>query len=513
MASSKEAQHKAAKIFIGFLVAYVVLRGLRAATFRPLWFDEIYTLTIANHATLRGVWDAIRAGYDSQAPGFGVLEHFALLLPIKKEVALRLPSIAAFVVVLLCIFSYLRRRAGDLIASVCALLLLSTSLFHTYLIEARSYGSVFACIAFALVCYDRVPSPRWTLLFAASLMLAESFHYYAVFAMIPFWFAEAVQSLKEKRFRWNVWLALVFGTLPLLASLRLLLALRALYGPNVWARPVLSAVRGFYPAFFLLTDNAIGLAMAAVAIVSIAWARIWPGLSTDSESRKRSAGLSEAILLLSFVALPGIVFILVRVLHGILIARYVLTATIGIVAGLAYALKIGGRRAASIFAIFVFTVVVVRESIFWRTPEFDPFLPYYSATSLDQLRKMQVLIESSGHNDLPVVVSDGLIYTQLVYYADPHWTEKLVYLVDAPRERRSVGVDTASRIMLSFSHYFPLQTLDYSKFVGAHRQFLLFADGADWYWSVLLDDGATIEPVSRQGPLYLVKMKSENSSQ
>ena len=75
---------------------------------------------------------------------------------------------------------------------------------------------VIACIAFALVCYQRLPSLRWAALLGISLFLAESFHYYAVLAMIPFGFAEAVLLLRTRRIRWGVWLALACGTLPLI---------------------------------------------------------------------------------------------------------------------------------------------------------------------------------------------------------------------------------------------------------------------------------------------------------
>ena len=70
--------------------------------------------------------------------------------------------------------------------------------------EARSYSIMIACVALALVCYQRLPSIRWAALLGVSLVLAESFHYYALLAMIPFLVAEAAVLVKANgQVRWS----------------------------------------------------------------------------------------------------------------------------------------------------------------------------------------------------------------------------------------------------------------------------------------------------------------------
>ena len=56
--------------------------------------------------------------------------------------------------------------------------------------------------------------------------------------------------------------------------------------------------------------------------------------------------------MLSLVALPYIEFVLTRLVHGLLLARYGMPAIIGVVLGLACALSFAGRRAVVIFAAF-----------------------------------------------------------------------------------------------------------------------------------------------------------------
>ncbi len=235
---------------LGFLVLYVIVRGVVGAAARPFWFDELLTLAIAGQPTLREMWSAVARGFDSGPPGFYLVERAALGLVGNKEIALRLPSILAFACTLICVFVYVKKRSGEAIAFLCALLLLTTSLFQTYSIEARAYGMVMACIAFALVCYQRLPSLRWAALLGISLFLAESLHYYAVFAMIPFGLAEAVLLLRTRRFRWPVWAALVVGALPLIVFWPLLWKIKTNYADVVYWRPVFSALPGFYGSYF-----------------------------------------------------------------------------------------------------------------------------------------------------------------------------------------------------------------------------------------------------------------------
>src|SRR5208337_4725202 len=98
----------------------------------------------------------------------------------------RLPSILAMDCTLICMFLYMNKCSGTLVAFLCTLLLLSTSIFIPQAVNARSYSMLVACIAFALVCYQRLPSLLWAALLGLSLALAQSLHYYAIFALVPF---------------------------------------------------------------------------------------------------------------------------------------------------------------------------------------------------------------------------------------------------------------------------------------------------------------------------------------
>ena len=99
----------------------------------------------------------------------------------KAEIAYRVPSILAFACILWCLFVFIRTRSGPGIAFVCAVLPLFTQIYWRYSAEARSYECVVACVAMALVCYQRAGQKRWVIGLAASLFATGAFHYYGFF--------------------------------------------------------------------------------------------------------------------------------------------------------------------------------------------------------------------------------------------------------------------------------------------------------------------------------------------
>lgn len=504
---------KATYVFMGLLAVYVVARGLRGAAVRLFWYEELQTLMTAGQASWEGMWTVIRRGFDLQQPTFYLIERLALSVPVKKEVALRLPSILAMPVTFVCVFAYARRRSGGLLACLCAFLLLSTSLVHTYLIEARPYSMVIACIAVAMVCYQRTSEggePRvgrwkWTLGLAVSLLAAGALHYYAVLAMVPFGIAELTVLVTKRRVRWLVWVALA---LPLAASLRLLITSKSFYAAHNYALPDWAALGGYYGTFLLLKDDALGVAVALGAMVGIAWSRFQAGGGREEGGAREKRDYAEGMLLLSMVALPVIAYVLARLAHGTLVSPYVMATTLGLALGITAVLGIAGRKAAAVFALFVVFLVGWRQATFWRHPDFDPYLPYHSATSMGQIRDIENLVGKAGHGELPVVVSDRLLQAQLAWYGRTGWKERWVYLTDEKRDLQYLGPDTSSKTAMTASEFFPLRVEGFDAFTAAHPEFLLYYDDLGWYLKAFVNEGYAVELLPESGgQLYLVRTK------
>jgi hypothetical protein len=490
-------------VFMGLLVIYVVVRGLAGAAVRPLWFDELLTLVIAGQSSVGGMWHAVSRAFDGQPPAFYLVESLAMRLVRNKELALRLPSILAFPCILTCLYVYVKKRSGELIAFLSALLLLSTSLFHTYSIEARPYSMVIACIAFALVCYQRLPSPFWSAMFCISLVLAESLHYYAIFTMIPFGLAEAVLFFKTSRFRWPVFMFLAVGTLPLIVFWPLLAKVKSYYGDQFFSRPVLSKVPEYYGTYFL-SDGAYGVALMLVAVTSIIWFRMWPRTAAPHQTDSRDTDSVDGTLLLGLIALPAITFVLVRLVNGALKEAYVIAATIGIVLGLTCALSMARPKAFAFFALFVISSIGVREFRFWHHSGHNPFAQDFSQAGLEQFLKKE------GYEDLPVVVAQEMLYLPLVYYSPQRFANRMVYLADEKKELQYEGTDTVAKLMLGLREFIPLQVKDYTEFITTHREFLIYSDSGPGWWLVDITHEASSVQLLRMEPsrrLYLVKMR------
>lgn len=119
---------------------------------------------------------------------------------------------------------------------------------------------------------------------------------------------------------------------------------------------------------------------------------------------------------------------------------------------------------------------------------------------------MNGFVQSADHKDLPVVISDCLIYSQFVYYLQPSVTSRMFYLSDAKRELRYTQADSSSRTMLAFGKFFPVQVVDYSQFMSTHPEFLLYSEGLDWDVPAFLGDGLSLQLVANDvGKVYLVK--------
>ena len=491
---------------MALLVGYALVRAFFSAAAKPFWLDEFCTLAIASQPGVHGILALLKRGIDSAPPPFYLLEAASLKLSSNKEIALRLPEILAFPCTLLCVFVFVRKRCGEAIACLCSFLLLSTTIFTIYSMEARSYSLLMALVAFAMVCYQRLPSARWTALLGFSLVLAESVHYFAVFPMAPFWMAEAVLLLQTRRIRWGVWLALACGLLPLVAFWPLLASYRSFYGSHiVFSHPALGKVPEYWGSFFL-TDPPYGAGLALAALAAIAWTRFsyQDGLPA-AESNERD--WSQGTLLAGMTVLPVIAFVLVRVTHANLTNRYVLASTLGLAAAIGLSLTLVRPKVAALFAIFLLASVGLREYGFWRNGH-HPMAGDLTVLTREEFARVERFVLSAGQTDLPVVYGPELSYIRMAYYSSPDWDRRVVHLVDEELEQRYVGNDSIPRISRPLAEFLPLQLRNYSEFIGKHREFLLYSDGTDWMLDQLALDAASVRLLKTEGSskLYLVRM-------
>jgi hypothetical protein len=488
---------------LGIFIVYAFVRNLFQAATKALWYDELCTLIIARQERISTIFNALKHGADGQPPAYYLAERFVAAFVGNENIALRLLSILGFSCVLLCLFELIRQRRGNVVALFCASIPLLTVVYGTYAAEARPYSLVLACISFALICYQRTPARRWTFLLGASLVLAESFHYYSVLAFLPFIAAEMAVLLFERKLRRGVWLALGCGFLPLAVSWPMLSVQRSIFSQHFWALPSLHTADVSY-AVYLHTSISHGLIILGVAVLAVLGKMLYEQRHKGSGERPVGAFLREPILILVFLILPFITFVATTLGHGGMTEYYSLPTVLGFPLAAAYCLPgLEGRSPKLFFAftlLFLIYSLLPVETQFWSSHGLNA--RFYSPAD-----PVVEFVSKAGHEDLPVVVSDVHDFMQLAHYASPEWRSRFVLIADPPQAVLYDGSDTGDKQLQILRSYYPLQIYDFEEFVAKNPVFLLYSSKGggygDWWPRKFKHDGYVMTPA-------VVKPKSEH---
>ena len=496
---------KLAPWFLGGLLCYAAFRNFFEAAFRFFWYDEICTWVMVRQPNLSTLWRALANGADGQPPGYYVIERIASHLVANEQISFRIPSIFAFTFTTICLFVFIKRRSSAVNALLFASIPLFSILFDTYAMEARPYALVMACISFALVCYQRVPDIRWTVLLGLSLILAQAFHYFAVIMFVPFFAAEAVFFLRTRRLRLGVWLALFCGFIPLACFWTIFSRFRALFSAHFWSLPSLKSAEKFYGWLFN-TTFAVGVILAVVTVLALL-----VRMRLDERHRTNNSTSTDLVheqtLALGLVLVPFLAFIVAELAHGGFTSRYALSAVLGFPLAATYVFPpIKSRTLGTVSILLLLLAFTFHEHRFWASYKFDLDSPAVPVENL-------VLL--AGHPDLPIVVSDAIQYLPLAYYSSPEWRNKFLMLVDPPEAVKYAESDSTDIEMKAMRDYppsgVPLRVYDFAPFAAQHPTFLLYSSNAgfgdDWWGLRLFHDGYKLKSVAMKDywhKVYLV---------
>jgi len=479
---------------LAVLVIYATARNICRALVKPLWYDEICTLLIAQQKQISVLWQAVVHGADGQPLVFYLVERAAAIFIRNENLAYRGVSILGFVVTLVCLFVAVRTRKGPLLALVCAAVPLASILFDMLAVEARGYSLLVACIAFAFVCYQRVPARRWVILLGLSLALAQSFHYFAVFAFLPFFFAEAAYYGLMRQLRRGVWIALLIGFVPLALFWPALHAVQKNMGPHFWAKPTLELALWSYSWFFLTPLEEPGLYVATIASAAVLFTMLATAKKSSRGERPAGAPVHELILVLGLLALPLLGFGIAALVHGAMTAKYMVPSILGFSLALGFTLptlrRWGFLLPAATAALLLF-MIVPQERQFWST---------YDGRFVSPATFVEDFVTTGGHADLPVIASDAHDFLQLQHYCDPAWRKRFVSVLDPAQAVVYTGNDTADKQLAILRQYANLPIYDFQPFLAEHPAFLVYSGGGglngDWWPGRLKNDGFKLQNVS-----------------
>jgi 4-amino-4-deoxy-L-arabinose transferase-like glycosyltransferase len=494
---------------IWILIAYAIVRSLFAAASKPFWYDEVLTLIVARQPSVSAIWRILAQAADSQPPPFYLVERAAAALLLHNpHIGFRLPAICGFACTLVCVFFFVRRRSTPGYALLCAAILLVTVLYDPYAIEARPYSLLVACIAIALLCYQRAPETGWLILMGFSFAAAEALHYYAVFALVPFGLAEIALSLKARRLRLGVWLALACGLLPLALFWPLLRTLKKYFGSNIWDPPSLRHTGSTYGWLFHISSYHWDLAIAVAVVLFLLGAPTALAIRRFHATLMADRYFHEHVLAWALLGLPFVAYAATKLAHGGLDHKYVLPSVLAIPLGAGYILPRLNRRITPLLAILLFSILTVQEAKFWTSQRGHLGKP------LSPVAPVESMVNSAGHPDLPIMISDGDDYLPFVYYAAPEFEKRLVDVVDPPEAIAYIGNDTVEKDLLRLLSYYPLQVHEFQAFASDHPSFLLYSNGSanDWWPRRLANDGYSLEVVAMEGgrKVYLVTRKGSS---
>jgi hypothetical protein len=201
------------------------------------------------------------------------------------------------------------------------------------------------------------------------------------------------------------------------------------------------------------------------------------------------------------LALPAVGVLAGTLAAGVFAPRFVLFT----VAGYALVIPVAVSRLTSPRSIAGLALAGILAFGFLQSG-YDWLRPGH-LTFRDPVRDRPRLLHDLG-GATPVVVTSGLWYLQLWYYAPPQLRKDLFYLVDPASAVRYTGSDTIDRGYVVLRRWAPVAAEDYGPFVASHPTFEVYAMGSGWLLDRLRDDGASIVDDGRGDGVscYVVRM-------
>jgi Dolichyl-phosphate-mannose-protein mannosyltransferase len=492
---------------LSVLVLYLGANALFVAAHKHLWYDELFTVAVARQGTPARVWSALEQCLDGQPPPFYLAEGAAAKLIPYEPVAYRMLPTIGYLLVSVCLFVFVRRRAGNM-AGLIAAIIPPLSMVRLYPLEARPYGILLGCLALALVCWQRADRWLWQIGLAISLALAACAHYYAPLAFVPFGLAEVASSVMRRRIRWGVWAAFAVGILPALAFSPLLLKFKQYYGSSFWSKPGFGQIGAYDTLLNLPTGIGLGVAVVLALTIGVVINRARTG---DGQQLSETP-VEELLISLGFIAFPLIVLAITMIFGGGLTERYILATVMGIAAGAAFVLARLGRRAVLLALTFLACAFTWREAravaVMVKHPP-GPAVPAGQAMVRD-------ILENSPDRTLPMVISSGLTYLAIAYYSAPDYADRVFNLVDEKKALEYVHTGSIEQALVLLRQYQPLHIVPFAEFAAAHPKFYLYSDGEtfDWWPMRLSDDGYTFQTVKVTSgkTVYLVDLNKDQKT-
>jgi hypothetical protein len=463
-------------VLAALTLLYVAI--VSVANRRFVWFDELFTLDLAQAGTVQEMWQLTRK-FDFQLPLGYLLSRISIKLVGHGSLGLRFPSMLEFYIGSMALFLYVRRKVGISYA-IAAVLLLWLGQTFRYATEARPYALLLMFFSTLLLCWDsaRTSENRGLALWGVVISNLGMFtaHMFAPLSLLPFLAAEGFSFWRTRKTDFALWAALVLPTVLIVLYLPAFNGYEKLYFPPAF-QASLRKMAGFFHEAIVVISLALVMALSA----ALAMPQQQTQVRTGSGLRPEELALFGCLLLNPIVLNAALMQT-----HGAFWGRYAITTEAIIYIGIAMLLgiRLGNDRRAGYAAAAVLLIFCLGENVWLPLSHPSP-------------RNASVL--SSIRPDLPLVAAGGVTFFEMNHYEEPDIISRLYFL-----QNRSLALSYTNTNIFedrgfgnSMRAYFPIHAniAPYCDFVREHHEFLVFGTyGApeEWLLKKLRDDGARL---------------------
>jgi hypothetical protein len=423
-------------------------------------------------------------------PAYYAIVRLGSMLPGSAHVVLRVPSILGYILSLLGVYWFVRKRLPPF-AGVVAVLLITVSPFRWYATEARCYALLTGFVAISAVFWQRIDERRFmTPLFAVFLALAASCHPLAVVIISAFGAAELILSVLSRRIRWGVWAACLFAAAPFFMELPMLLRFRVLLGAHYWSLPSWSTLIVTYEHYLGFGYDITFLIVALIGM-SVGAALLRSLRESKKGAQHSDFGPSELVLIAGLLFYPALLVVLTKLLHSGYVPRYGWPGALGLAIGSVCSFRTFWRWSSSVHILVGALLLAFGAQ---ACHDFDVLSKTVSAKD-ERWTNLTALIRDLP--DVPVVIANGVTYLEAVQYAPSELRKRLLTVVDFDTAFRLIGSDSLDRENRILARFFPLRVEDRAPFLAAHRKFILRSGVIlDWFVRYLLEQKYHLRLVS-----------------
>ena len=432
-------------LIAALLAVFYFATSIYIASHRLFWFDEFFTIRIAQLPTWTTIWTALSHGADSLPPFYYMLVRAFGTLFGRREVVARLPSALAMAVGLLLTFDCARRLADGL-HGLIALSVLTCSFLPYYGYEARSYAIYFMFAALGLWVWTRTSANvRGAIFFGAALFLAVTMHYYAVMCLAPYALWEIARWKPGQHPSGKLIAGAIGVVVPAAALSPLIFSFSRRFSSGFWNRPSLAELRAIFPQLF--PDALLLLALIAVWIVLSG--------SDEKDNVVPPMKSGEAISWL-FLAIPLIGFALAELGTNAFFSRYFICVLPGFAVAFSCLLWRNFRKDVRI-SLGIFLLLagwgVWKQMAVVQHPE------TVEATGIREFLRLEGSLRAEGKRYM--VFSPPLVFSEAQHYSsDPN---DCILLLPPDFEQQTDALQSApdpylhQRLLLNLSQFYPMQ--------------------------------------------------------